>query len=683
MASFSQMIGFPGWQRVALSGNVGHGKLDHGRYLATAQSGDHGVLAGPFTVDGPGEIAVEARPIGGDTIPAASALPDPERLTKAYEQVCTAAQNTKVALNATVREALAGLGDFWEERERAIATRRQAQLALGDRARRELKGLAEDSPEYRAICAQYDPKIQALDAEQLAADRAVNQIVQRMVPRQRDTAKALETQREALVNELTQSGQAYRDKIDELEKIQNQLAEPIEQLTDLLGSNKLRQAPTRELKALIEQTRKNLQAIEAALPALNTTAESVAPVEARYRKATAAVGEIEAADSDFVAPGPITFDDQEASVRQQVDALRKTLLQDAADYVRKAELIVAHRQARHERLNDLLRAVREAAATLPPPDEKLWEDQTAGFAPRGEALFATALADAPAEDTPAFAALAAELDAFFSAQAAVCSDQRPEPQRKPNAYSAFIEADRTLLELTNYQDFPEGWSDPMRTAGWTKVNRRNRATGALLGLRNDLAQWLACGVTRAERRQKVESLRAAIEANQKITTTADRLRALGEQSAVFDALPKRLVPADILTAWRQARTALVRSGELEPYLRSSGKPYLVFARGSDQPLDQALLWPEQMTTSAKGGNSVEAELRIAGTDEGSLCLIRQSFNGGRNWIYLSPQHGRWLVYLSFDPARKRAYEELFEVTLADGTRLDWPAWLPQYRAPVD
>ena len=333
-------------------------------------SGDHGVLAGPFTVDGPGEIAVAARPIGGDTIPATTALPDPERLGKADEQVCAAAQNTKVALNATIREALAGLGDFWEERARAFATRQQTQLALSIRVSRELKGLAEDSPEFRAIAAQYDPKFKVLEAEQVAANRAV--------------------------------------------------------------------------------------------------------------------GEVEAADSDLVAPGPFTFGDQEASLRQQLDALRKTLLQDAADYVRKAERIVARRQARYARLDNLLRAVREAAAALPPPDEKLWATQATDFAARGEALFATALADAPVDDTPAFAALAAELDAFFGAQAAVCSDQRPEPQRKPNAYSAFIDADRTLLELANYQDFPEGWSDEVRTTGWTKVERRNRATGAMLGLRNSL-----------------------------------------------------------------------------------------------------------------------------------------------------------------------------------------------------
>jgi len=681
-ASFGAMAAVPPAQRIGLAGNVGHGKLDHGRYLVTASSGDHGVLAGPFTVDGPGEIAVEARPIGGDAIPAATALPDPERLTKACEQVCTAAQNAKVALNATIRVALAGLGDFWEERARALATRRQTQLALLNRAHRELKGLAEDSPEARAIRAQYDPKLQVLEAEQVAADRAVNEIVQRMVPRQRDAAKALETQREALVTELTQSGQAYRDKIYELEKIQNQLAEPIGQLTELLGSDQLRLKPTRELKPLIDQAHKNFEAIEAALPALDASAESAATVEVRYRKAAAAVGEIEAADSDFVAL-QFTFGDQEASLRQQVDALRKTLLQDAADYVHKAERIVAQRQARHKRLDDMLRAVREAAAALPPPDEKLWADQTAGWTSRGEALFATALADAPADDTPAFAALAAELDAFFGAQAAVCSDQRPEPQRKPNAYSAFLDADLALREQASYQDFPEAWTDEARKTGSTKVERRNRATGAMLGLRNDLARWLAGGATRTERRQKVETLRAAIEANQQITTTAGRLRALGDQSAVFDALPRRLVPADLLTAWRQARAALVRSGELESYLRNLGKPYLMFARGPDQPLDQALLWPEQMTAAAKGANSVEAELRIAGTDEGSLCLLRQSFNGGRNWVYLPPRNGRWRVSLSFDPARKRAFEELFEVTLPDGTRLDWPAWLPQYRSPVD
>ena len=681
-ASFGQMISFPPVQRIPLSGNVGHAKLDHSRYLVTASSGDHGVLAGPFTVDGPGEIAVAARPIGGDTIPAPSALPDPARLSKVYEQVCTAAQNPKVAVNATVRNALAGLGDYWEEWARAFATRRETRLALLNRAHRELKGLAEDSPEFRAICAQYDPKLKAMEAEQLAADRAVNEVVQRMVPRQRDAAQALETRRHALVNELNESAKAYRDKIDELEKIQNQLREPIEQLTELLGSDKLLQTPTRELKALIEQARKNFQAIEAALPSLNATADAAAQAEARHRQAAAAVGEVEAADSDFVAPGP-TFGDPEASLRQQVDALRKTLLQDAAGYVQKAERIVARRQARHARLDELLRAVREAAAALPPPDEKLWTDQTAGFAARGDALFATALAAAPTDDTPAFVALATELDAFFGAQAAVCSDQRPEPQRIPNAYSAFLDADQALRELASYQDFPEAWTDGARTTGRTKVDRRNRATGALLGLRNDLARWLACGATRTERRQKVESLRAAIEANSKITTTAGRLRALGEQSAVFDALPRRLVPADVLAAWRQARTALVRSGELEPYLRSSGRPYLVFARGPDQPLDQALFWPEQMTAAAKGASSVEAELRIAGTDDGSLCLIRQSFNGGRSWTYLPPKSGRWRVSLSFDPARKRAYEELFEVTSPDGTRLDWPAWLPQYRSPVD
>ena len=683
MASFGQMITYPAVQRIALSRNVGHAKADHGRYLVTALSGDHGVLAGPFTIDGPGEIAVEARPIGGDAIPATTALPDPERLGKAYEQVCTAAQNAKVALAATVRAALAGLGDFWEERARAFATRQQAQLALSARAQRELQGHAEDSPEARAIRAQYDPKLQTLQAERTAADGAVNQIVQRMSPRQRDTAQALETQRTALVNELNESGRAYRDKVDELEKIQTGLVEPIGQLTDLLGSDKLRQTPARDLKVLIEQTRKNYQAIEAALPALNAAAEAIAPVEARYRQAAAAVGEVEAADSDFVAPGQFTFGDQEANLRQQVDALRKTLLQDAAGYVHKAETIVAHRQARQERLKDLLRAVRETAAALPPPDEKLWADQTAGCKQRGEALFSTALAVAPADDTPALVALAAELDAFLGAQAAVCSDQRPESQRKPNAYSAFIDADQTVREFAEYQELPEGWYNEVQMTGWAKVNRRNRATGALLGLRHDLTLWLDCGATRVERRQKLESLRSAIAANPQITTTAGRLRALGEQSAVFEALPRRLVPGDILAAWRNARTALVRSGELETYLRSSGKPYLVFARWQNQPLEQALLWPEHMTATAKGASSVDAELRIAGTDEGSLCLVRQSVNGGRSWTYLPPKNGRWRVSLSFDPARKRADEELFEVTLPDGTRLDWPAWLPQYRAPVD
>jgi hypothetical protein len=130
-------------------------------------------------------------------------------------------------------------------------------------------------------------------------------------------------------------------------------------------------------------------------------------------------------------------------------------------------------------------------------------------------------------------------------------------------------------------------------------------------------------------------------------------------------------------AWDAARTQLVRSGQLEAWLRTQDKPYVCFATFTDKAADQVFYWPETAARTTPGtAQGMSVTLAVKNAPDDAACLVQTSTDGGRSWRLMPLLSQTWRDYLPW-----KGREVRYRVTVAGSTQTPDLAAFPNYISP--
>jgi hypothetical protein len=532
--------------------------------------------------------------------------------------------------------------------------------------------------QQRAITQKYQPRAGEMEKAKNDAERAMYDSVQR---RGEESPSDLDQENNQRYDALRKALSAASDELSPALNAVRQKLYPVssdfEKIANRLAGGSLLVMPGASLDQELTQMRQALASIETNLPALLQAYDKLPGLLERYNQAAAAVREVEANEGVTLYFNPNSYDDEVAMLGLRVDAIRNSgYLDQARTLLQKAERLVALRRDRARRTAELLQEIETLAQQMPVPDEALWRTKTAAFRERADPLFAAAQAPEGADDTAAFRMACKRTSPRSSRtrrpSAATCSTPPIKPRTPSASFTTrYDEFNRQQL----WRDTPPDFWQKMDQLAWSKIRTRANTTREAVLLAKDIATWLKTGATRAARARQLAKLRIDFELKT-ARDTAGQIEQLNRLDTALQQLPARLVQAE-RDAWQAARTQLVRSGQLDTWLRNQGKPYVGFATFSDKPTEQVYYWPEKAARdNPQTQQGLQATLFLKNVPDDTLGRMQMSRDSGKTWQAILYQRGKWFTYLPWQGSEIR-----FRVLLPDGTQtIDLPAF-PQFVSP--
>ncbi|HTZ20277.1 MAG TPA: hypothetical protein VMC06_05285 [Opitutaceae bacterium] len=667
-----ELAASPGGGSVSMKDGQGKTRLEHGLYLATCENEDNVFTYGPVKIAGPMPLTI---PVSPATV-RPPATPDPARLHEQVAQAAAAVRSRQESQRDAIAAASKVLQDYWLATYNALNAYTSTARALRKKMNEELAQPKLTPAQSTAITQKYQPRAAEMEKARYDAERAMyagvqteEKVVGDLDRENNQRYDALRKQYSAVSDEMNRALNDVRQKLwplsSDFEKIANKVT----------GGSLLYMAGA-SLDQELAQMRQALANIETNLPALLAAYDKLPGLLERYNQVAAAIREVEANEGTILYSNPSSYDDEVAMLGLKVDAIRNSgYLDQARALMQKAERIVEQRRENARRAAEFLQDMESLAQQLPAVDEGLWRTRTAAFRERADPLFAAALAPEGADDTAAFRSLQKDLSAFFKEQAAICGDQLDAPDKTETAFSRFndkyLDFNRQQLSREAPQDF---WQK-MEQIAWSKIRARANATREAVTLAKDVATWLKTGATRTTRAQQLVKLRADLDPKT-ARDTAGQIEQLNRLDAAMQLLPARLVQTE-RQAWQTARTQLVRSGQLEAWLRGQNRPYVDFATFNDKPADQAYFWPEKAAReNPQTQQGLSATLALKNVPDDSFCRMQVSRDGGKTWQNILYQRGKWPTFLQWQGTDLR-----FRALLPNGTQtIDLPAF-PQFVSP--
>ena len=667
-----ELAASPGGGSVNMKDGQGKTRLEHGLYLATCESDDYVFTYGPLKITGPTPLTI---PVSPATV-RPPAAPEPAKLHEQVAQAAAAIRSRQESQRDALATASKALQDYWLATYNALNAYTSTARALRKTMNEELAQPKLTPDQQRAITQKYQPRAGEMEKARYDAERAMYAGVQT----EEKVAVDLEKENNQRYDALRKEYSAVSDELSKALEVVRQkfwpLSSDFEKIANRLAGGSLLYVPNASLDQELTQMRQALANIETNLPALLQANDKLPGILERYNQAAAAIREVEANEGTILYSNPRSYDDDVAMFGLRVDAIRNSdYLDQARALMQKAERVVAQRRENARRAAELLQEIETIAQQIPATDEGLWRTKTAAFRERADPLFTAALAPEGADDTAAFRSLQKDLSAFFKEQAAVCSDLLVAPDRAENAFSRFNERYLDFNRQQLSRETPQDFWQRMEQIAWPKIRGRANITREAVTLAKDVATWLKIGATRAARTEQLAKLRADLD-SKTARDTAGQIEQLNRLDAALQQLPARLVQAE-RQAWQTTRTQLVRSGQLDAWLRGQGKPYVCFAAFGDKPVEQIYYWPEKAAREnpqTQQGLSVTLALKNAPDD--TLCRIQLSRDGGKTWQAILYQRGKWATFVQWQGTDLR-----FRALLPDGTQTtDLPAF-PQFVSP--
>ena len=671
-ANLRELATSPGGSSASIKDGQGKMRLEHGLYLVTCENDDYVFTHGPVKIAGPTPLTIPVR-TATERPPAA---PEPAKLHEQVAQAAAAVRSRQESQTAAIATASQALQDYWLATYNALNAYTSTARALRKKMNEELAQPKLTSDQQRAITQKYQPRAAEMekaknDVERAMYDstRAEEKIAADLVTENRQRYDALGKDFRAAGDEMNPALNAVRQKLypvsSDFEKIANRLV-----------SGSLLVMPGASLDQELTQMRQALASIETNLPALLQAYDKVPGLLERYNQTAAAVREVETNEGVTLYFNPNSYDDEVAVLGLRVDAIRNSgYLDQARALLQKAERVVAQRRERARRTAELLQEIETLAQQMPAPDEALWQAKTAAFRERADPLFTAATAPEGADDTGAFQSLQKDLNAFLKEQAAVCGDQLAAPDKTENAFSRFTARYDEFNRQQLWRDTPPDFWQKMDQLAWSKIRNRANATRDAVTLAKDVATWLKTGASRDARARQLAKTRAEFDPKT-ARDTAGQIDQLNRFDAALQQLPERVVQAE-RQAWQTARTQLVRSGQLDSWLRNQNKPYVCFATFSDKPTEQIYFWPEKAAReNQQTQQGLTATLALKNAPDDTLCRMQVSRDGGKTWQVILYQRGKWYMFLPWQGTDLR-----LRALLPDGTQtIDLPAF-PQFVSP--
>ena len=657
---------------VNIKDGQGKMRLQHGLYLATCENDDYVFTYGPVKIAGPTPLTIPVRP-ATERPPAA---PEPAKLHEQVAQAAAAVRSRQESQTAAIATASQALQDYWLATYNALNAYTSTARALRKKMNEELAQPKLTTDQQRAITQKYQPRADEMEKARYDAERAMYASVQA----EEKVAADLDTENRQRYAALSKDFRAVGDETDAAFNVVRQKLYPVssdfEKIANRLVGGSLLNMPNASLDQELTQMRQALANIETNLPALLQAYDKLPGALERYNQTAAAVREVEANEGTTLYFNPNHYDDAVAMLGLSVDAIRSSgYLDEARSLLQKAERVVAQRRERARLAAALLQEIESLAQQLTVPDEALWRTKTAAFRERADPLFAAALAPEDADDTAAFQGLLKDLRAFCQEQAAVCGDMLEAPDKTENAFSRFNVKYAEFNRQQLFREAPSDFWQKMDQIAWSKIRSRANTTREAVTLAKDVATWLKIGATREARTQQLAKLRAEFDPKT-ARDIAGQIEQLNRLDAALQPLPARLVQAE-RQAWQTARTQLVRSGQLESWLRNQNRPYVGFATFSDKPAGSVYFWPEKaVRENPQTQQGLPVTLALKNAPDDTLCRMQVSRDGGKTWQAILYQRGKWYTFLPWQGTDLR-----FRALLPDGSQtVDLPAF-PQFVSP--
>ena len=672
---------------VSLKNGQGSVRLKHGRYLVTARSGDYIFSGGTIVVDGPGTQTIHPSRVAAADADA-PALPSLDALRAQLGNAVAAARQHAAGYLGSINIAAASLQDYWQRVQAAQIERARTRRALELKLQDELKPPNLTSEQQQSIQKKYRPRIDALQKE----DETFNNSSSQILNQTGSDSNALETergqQRSAAINEMRSSEDELRLCAGNLGgllyPIERDFVNAIAPVTSGILES-YHQAG--EVDAILEKARASLASIEQKLPALLKEYEKLPALVDRHTAAVNAVVALQELDETEIYHNVALdrYGEEADLLVQRIESLRNAgLLEEAREYLKKGERIVERRRARSVQVAQLRRQIEETIAQMPAPDTAAWTVACKGFSDRAGKLFAavTSGTSDATDDTPAFNSIQADMERFMAQQAIYAGDLLAQPARTETAFSRFVDLHEKLVRLNSQEVMPPEFPQVVQS-GWNKINQRYATAGTILGVRDEISNWLAFGKTAADRRTRLASLVGVLTAvpdPAKADTVDQRIARLEERRQALDAVPHRFRPQTARRTYEAERRALVRGGLIEDRLLPAGGPRLVFKTIEGEALGKTFFWPESVPEKSRGQDYINAVLSVEGIDPDLYYSVQFSGDGGRSWSTRSGGDDLH-VNLPFDPRGAQKHEILYRITLPSGQVVTTPASLPQYCAP--
>ena len=662
----------PGGSSASIKNGQGKQRLEHGLYLVTCENDDYVFTYGPVKIAGPTLLTIPVHP-ATERPPAAA---EPARLHEQVAQAAAVVRSRQESQTAAIAAASQALQDYWLATYNALNAYTSTARALRKKMYEELAQPKLTSDQQRAISQKYQPREAEMEKARNDAERAMYDSTRAEEKIASDLDQENRQRYDALSKELRAAGDEMDPALNAVRQKLSPVSSDFEKIANRLVSGSLLFVPGASLDQELTQMRQALASIETNLPALLQAYDKIPGLLDRYNQAAAAVRDVEANEGVTLYFNPNSYDDEVAMLGLRVDAIRNSgYLDQARALLQKAERLVAQRRERARRAAELLQEIETLAQQMPAPDEELWRTKTASFREHADPLFAAALSPEGVDDTAAFRSLQKDLRAFCKEQTAVCGDLLDAPDKAENAFSRFTTRYDEFNRQQLWHDTPPDFWQKMDQLAWSKIRNRANTTREAVTLAKDITTWLKTGATRAARAQQLAKLRTDFDPKT-ARDAAGQVEQLNRLDATLQQLPARLVQAE-RDAWQAARIQLVRSGQLDTWLRNQGKPYVCFATFSDKPTEQVYFWPEKAARdNPQTQQGLQATLALKNVPDDTLCRMQLSRDSGKTWQTISYQSGKWYTYLQWQGSEIR-----FRALLPDGSQtVDLPAF-PQFVSP--
>lgn len=663
----------PGGSTASMKGGQGKMRLEHGQYLVICETDLYVFIHGPVKVAGPTPLSIPVRRAVEQTPAAPDLVAYRQTVGRAAEAVRQRQENHRETFAATAQ----ALQDYWIGTYNALNGYLATARVLQNKLNEELRQPQLTYEQQQAIRGRYQPRITEMERAKDAAERAMWETTRAEEKVATEINTEVQARHATVRKEMSAAADELGEGLNDVTKALYPVQSEFEQLARRVVGNTLQTAPNASLDGELAQMRESLKKIEAGLPALLQAQDRVAALQARYNEAAAAVRDIETREGQVVYFNPMDRDGEVATLALKVDAIRSSdVLAEARRLLQKAEQVVAKRRERAHLMAAMRQELEDLARQLPAVDETLWRERTAHFRGRADPLLAAAATPGAADDTAVFQALQKDLGAFFQSQTAVCGDLLEDSARTTTAYSRFDEKFREFQRQKLYHEVTPDFWQSMDQLAWPKIRARQAAVDGSVKLAADLDHWLKAGPTREARAQRLAGLRAEFGPEQAARNAAARVEQLNRLEAELRAMPEGLVAGE-RAAWAAARAQLVRSGQLESWLRGQGRAYVLFSGLNEKPVEQGFFWPE---TAERGTpqtqQGLQVSLAIRNVADDAMCLLQESSDGGKTWRNSNYWGGQWRSYLPWEGKEQR-----YRALLPDGGfTLDLPAF-PHYLPP--
>lgn len=689
------------YRSVSIENGAGRETVPAGRYLLQ-WSGR--ACQGPFTVAGPCALAFTA----DDLAPSDAADPPPPD-TAALSSVLTAVAGKMRARSAwreqLVDEAREACASYWTTTTARVDAFWRAADACGAKADADVRPIDEEIRKLQAAPNAADPERRDLIARRQAERDTIRRASKAKIDdlhKRRETAeREIETQlaaarkaieeaerqnqdrRRGLDEDLRKARQALEDLLGKIQPGADEAAGAFDRIAGPVRGGAPGYWPASQIDAEAAKVRQSLAALEAILPSLRQNRAALDGAIAAWQTAFGAAAETYAYAGDDLREEPNLVERAETAAGRADALLASDLIELGRAFVAKCERMVEHRRNRARRTAGLLKAVEDATAQIPAVDSAAWSAAVEGFRRRAAERFAALDPPDGPDDDPAWRRLVVDMEAWARQERDRIGDLLEGPERSETAFSRLEHAYEDLMQGAGPTDVPPEWWASAGNAAVPKLLAREAAARPFLDLRADLQRGTALGGTRSVRGAALRAIRETIDrllGDPAATNVEQKVDALQKAGRELERLPRPLA-GDRTVRWDRMRAELVRSGALEAAARARGTPLVVFKTADGRAYDKGYFWPETLPAGEAAQPTTDLEVSVEGLPEGTACLVRTSFDGGRTWMPAPRVQGAYHIAVPRSAAGMPANRFVLQVDLPDRRRLPEWEFLPLIRCP--